>query len=111
MTLVTSFSQDVLDVVRQIPPGRVCTYGAIAAYLGLKSGARMVGWILNQSLSHPDVPAHRVVNRKGLLTGRIHFSGPSVMQDLLEAEGIEISNHQVMDFSEKFWNPATELLL
>ncbi|MCC5932575.1 MAG: MGMT family protein [Cyclobacteriaceae bacterium] len=111
MAMATNYYEDVLDVVRQIPQGRVSTYGAIAAYLGLKSGARMVGWVLNQSLLHSEVPAHRVVNRQGLLTGRMHFSGPSVMQTLLESEGIQVVNHQVMNFQEKFWDPSVELSL
>lgn len=111
MKQTSRFSQDVLEVVRQIPMGRVCTYGAIAAFLGLKSGARMVGWVLNQSLAQADVPVHRVVNRHGLLTGRMHFPGPSSMQELLKAEGIQIIEHKVMDFKNKFWDPAIELAL
>ena len=105
-----SFFQDVYEVARLIPAGRVTSYGAIAAYLGLKSSARMVGWAMNQAGSHPGVPAHRVVNRNGLLSGKHHFSGgPDAMQRLLEAEGVKVENDQVADFKALFWDPVKEL--
>ena len=107
-----SFFEDVWDVARQIPNGRVTSYGAIANYLGTKLSARMVGWAMNGAhLVLPKIPAHRVVNRQGLLTGKMHFATPTLMQELLEKEGTKISNDQVVDFEKKFWNPATELEL
>ncbi|MEY2704655.1 MAG: hypothetical protein RL407_717 [Bacteroidota bacterium] len=99
----------VYQVVREIPSGRVSSYGAIAHYLGLKSGARMVGYAMNASHTVNDVPAHRVVNRKGLLTGKHHFATPTQMEELLRSEGIRVENDQVIDFESLFWNPATEL--
>lgn len=99
----------VYQVVREIPSGRVSSYGAIAHYLGLKSGARMVGYAMNASHTVNDVPAHRVVNRKGLLTGKHHFATPTQMEELLKSEGIEVKNDQVIDFESLFWDPATEL--
>ncbi len=99
----------IYEVVCLIPKGRVSTYGAIAAYLGMKSGARMVGWAMNASHTLPHVPAHRVVNRVGSLTGK-HFFGGNRMQELLEAEGILVKNDQVLDFKNKFWDPSSELL-
>lgn len=99
----------VYQVVREIPSGRVCSYGIIANYLGIKSGARMVGYAMNAAHTMPDVPAHRVVNRQGLLTGRHHFSTPTLMQELLEKEGVTVENDQVKDFERLFWNPETEL--
>lgn len=99
-----TYYEQVFDVVRLIPAGRVTTYGAIADFLALGS-ARMVGWALNQSLSLNDVPAHRVVNRKGELSGRGHFSPPELMQQLLEAEGVIIADHRVVNFDERFWSP------
>jgi len=99
----------VYQVVREIPEGRVCSYGIIANYLGIKSGARMVGYAMNAAHTLPDVPAHRVVNRLGLLTGRHHFSTPTLMQELLEKEGVIVVNDQVKDFERLFWNPETEL--
>jgi methylated-DNA-protein-cysteine methyltransferase-like protein len=105
-----SFFDLVFEVVRQIPKGRVTSYGAIAAALGLKSSARMVGWALN-SCHHvkPKVPAQRVVNRQGLLTGKIHFEYPEQMQELLQKDGVQVLNDQVVDFRERFWDPMTEL--
>lgn len=100
---------DVYEIVKMVPQGRVTTYGAIAQYLGMKSGARLVGWAMNNSHGL-DVPAHRVVNHSGLLTGKHHFGGPDTMKCLLEAEGIRIVNDQVQDFSKKFWDPNEELL-
>jgi methylated-DNA-protein-cysteine methyltransferase related protein len=110
MTETGSFFKKVYDIVRLIPYGRVTSYGAIAEYLGTKGSARMVGWAMNASHSDTgNIPAHRVVNRKGLLTGKIHFGGPSVMKQLLESEGTEVVNDQVRDFNERFWDPAKEL--
>jgi methylated-DNA-protein-cysteine methyltransferase-like protein len=99
----------VYQVVREIPVGRVTSYGTIAHYLGLKSGARMVGYAMNAAHALPDVPAHRVVNRQGLLTGKYHFATPSRMEELLLAEGVQVKNDQVQDFSTRFWNPEIEL--
>lgn len=101
---------DVYEVVKLIPSGRVTSYGAIAAYLGLKSGARMVGWAMNAAHQFDDVPAHRVLNRNGLLTGRMHFSTPEKMQELLEQEGLLVLENQVQDFNAVFWDPVIELL-
>lgn len=104
-----NFFEDVWDVARQIPKGRVTSYGAIAACLGAKSSARMVGWAMNGAHAHTDIPAHRVVNRNGLLSGRAHFTPPERMQKLLEKEGIKVEDHQVVDFEKVFWDPAIEL--
>ena len=105
-----SFFELVYDVVRQIPKGRVTSYGAIAAALGAKKSARMVGWAMNNAhVIKPKVPAHRVVNSKGLLTGKIHFGDPGRMQQLLEKEGIKINNDQVVNFNEVFWDPMKML--
>lgn len=93
---------------RQIPEGRVTSYGAIAKYLGAARSARMVGWAMNSS-HDKDVPAHRVVNRNGVLSGKHHFSGTNAMQQLLEAEGVEVHELQVVNFKEIFWDPMTEL--
>jgi len=98
----------VYDVTRSIPFGRVSTYGAIADYLALGS-ARMVGWALNNSFSIEDIPAHRVVNRKGELSGRLHFSTPTMMQELLEQEGVKIVDNKVADFDRLFWRPEEGL--
>jgi methylated-DNA-protein-cysteine methyltransferase-like protein len=100
----------VYQVVRLIPKGRVTSYGTIANYLGLKSGARMVGYAMNACHAQPDVPAHRVVNRVGLLTGKHHFSPPERMQQLLEAEGIKVVNDKIQNFDLHFWDP-TEIKL
>jgi len=106
----TTFFELVYEVVRQIPAGRVTSYGAIAAALGTRSSARMVGWALNGChAAQPPVPAHRVVNRKGLLTGKIHFAYPEQMQELLEKEGIIVKDNAVVDFEKLFWNPMEEL--
>ena len=107
-----SFFEAVFSVVRQIPKGRVTSYGAVAAALGAKSSARMVGWAMNNAhVIKPKVPAHRVVNRLGMLTGKAHFGDPGQMQALLEREGIEVKEDQVQDFTKKFWDPAVELVL
>ncbi len=104
-----SFFEDVFEVAKLIPKGRVTSYGAIANYLGTKGSARMVGWAMNQAHSDSEVPAHRVVNRSGLLTGKHHFNPPSRMQTLLEAEGIVVIDDQIQGFKEHFWDPAVEL--
>ena len=106
-----SFFKDVWEVAKLIPKGRVTTYGAIAAYLGTKSSARMVGWALSRSCLIDEVPAQRVVNRNGLLTGKHHFSTLNRMRELLQAEGVRIENDQVVKFKELFWDPITELAL
>jgi len=104
------FFSQAYQVVRKIPAGRVTSYGAIAAYLGSPGAARMVGWAMNASHSQNDfVPAHRVVNRNGLLTGKHHFGAPNVMQELLENEGLKIVDGQILDFAQKFWDPIKEL--
>lgn len=105
-----TFFELVYDVARQIPKGRVTSYGAIAACLGTKLSARMVGWAMNGAGKiKPKVPAHRVVNRNGMLTGKHHFGEPDLMQKLLEKEGIKIEDDTVIDFKKLFWNPAEEL--
>lgn len=106
-----SFFQDVYQVVQLIPKGRVSSYGAIASYLGSKGSARMVGWAMNAAHSLPDVPAHRVVNRVGLLTGKHHFPTPTTMQERLEEEGVMVENDQIQDFKKHFWDPTIELVL
>lgn len=105
-----SFFEDVWDVVRQIPAGRVTTYGAIATYLSAKSSARMVGWAMNASfIVQPKVPAQRVVNRNGMLSGKAHFATPTFMQELLQKEGIEVENDKIVHFQKVFWDPVIEL--
>lgn len=106
-----NFFQEVYEVVKLIPSGRVTTYGAIAAYLGTKKSARMVGWAMNAAHSLPDVPAHRVVNRIGVLTGKHFFASPTQMQELLEQEGIKIEDDTIQNFKKHFWNPSEELAL
>jgi len=100
-----NFFERVYVVVRQIPYGKVTSYGAIAKVLGAARSARMVGWAMNAAHNLEDVPAHRVVNRKGLLTGKHHFDGTNLMQQLLESEGIVIVDNQIVDFESVFWNP------
>ncbi|MEY5034529.1 MAG: hypothetical protein RL447_907 [Bacteroidota bacterium] len=101
-----SFFEAVFEVVRQIPKGKVTSYGAIAEALGTKGSARMVGWAMNQShFVKPAVPAHRVVNRQGRLSGKMHFSPPERMQELLEKEGIQVVEDQIIDFQKHFWDP------
>ena len=105
-----NFFADVHEVVRLIPPGRVTSYGAIAHYLGSRRGARLVGWAMMAShTAELFVPAHRVLNRLGQLTGRLHFATPTAMQEALEAEGLRIENDQLLHFDQHFWDPATEL--
>ena len=104
-----SFFDAVYDIVRQVPRGRVTSYGAIASCLGTKSSARMVGWAMNAAHdARLKVPAHRVVNRNGMLSGKHHFGTPTEMQRLLEKEGVEIVDDQVQNFDRVFWNPAEE---
>jgi methylated-DNA-protein-cysteine methyltransferase-like protein len=105
-----SFFEKVYEVARLVPYGRVTSYGAIANYLGSRMSARMVGWAMNQCHVHSEpVPAHRVVNRNGRLTGKRHFGGPHVMEELLKSEGIEVVDDQIIDFEKYFWDPAVEL--
>jgi methylated-DNA-protein-cysteine methyltransferase related protein len=107
-----SFFADVFDVVRQIPKGRVTSYGAIAAYLGTKLSARMVGWAMNAAhTAKPKVPAQRVVNRNGMLTGKYHFGTPTLMEELLKKDGVTVKKDTVVDFKKRFWDPITELSL
>lgn len=103
------FFERVYEVVRQVPFGRVTSYGAIARYLGAGRSARMVGWAMNNSHALEDVPAHRVVNRNGVLTGKHHFPGSRLMEQLLENEGIRVEEDQIVDFREHFWDPMKEL--
>src|ERR1700744_2451124 len=105
-----TFFQDVFDVVRQIPKGRVTSYGAIATYLGTKLSARMVGWAMNAAgTAKPKVPAQRVLNRNGMLTGKHHFATPTLMEELLKKDGVTVKNDTVVDFEKRFWNPSEEL--
>jgi methylated-DNA-protein-cysteine methyltransferase related protein len=105
-----NFFELVFEVARQIPKGRVTSYGAIAACLGTKSSSRMVGWAMNGcGKVKPKVPAHRVVNRNGMLTGKHHFSPPKLMEHLLKKEGIKVKNDQVQDFKKVFWDPVEEM--
>ena len=105
-----SFFELVYEVARQIPKGRVTSYGAIAVCLGTKMSARMVGWAMNGAEKvRAKIPAHRVVNRNGMLTGKHHFGEPDIMQKLLEKEGIKIEDDTVVDFKKIFWDPAEEL--
>jgi len=107
-----SFYDKVYDVVRLIPPGKATSYGAIATYLGTAKSSRMVGWAMNNAHSQERyVPAHRVVNRNGLLTGKHYFGSPTAMQELLEAEGIQVVDDQIVDFEKHFWNPVIELAM
>ena len=105
-----SFFQKVYEVTRLIPYGRVTSYGAIAKYLGSAQSARMVGWAMNASHTYNDIPAHRVVNRNGFLTGKNHFGNPNIMQQLLENEGIQVENDKIIHFNTLFWDPCNELL-
>ncbi|MEO7531416.1 MAG: MGMT family protein [Sediminibacterium sp.] len=105
----STFFEQVYDVARQIPYGRVTSYGAIAAYLGTKMSARMVGWAMNGAHLLKDIPAHRVVNRNGMLSGKMHFATPTRMEELLKKEKIKVEEDTIVDFERKFWNPAVEL--
>ncbi len=104
-----SFFECVYEIVKKIPYGRVTSYGAIAKYLGMPRSSRMVGWAMNASHNNSDIPAHRVVNRNGLLTGKHHFQGSTLMQQLLENEGIVVEDDKVVHFKELFWEPSSEL--
>jgi methylated-DNA-protein-cysteine methyltransferase related protein len=103
-----NFFERVYEIARQIPEGRVTSYGAIAKALGTARSARMVGWAMNASHNMEDVPAHRVVNRNGVLTGKHHFDGTSLMQQLLESEGVEVIDNQIVDFEKHFWQPEIQ---
>ncbi len=100
-----NFFERVYEIARQIPEGRVTSYGAIAKALGTARSARMVGWAMNASHNMEDIPAHRVVNRNGVLSGKHHFEGTNLMQQLLENEGIEVVDNQIVDFEKHFWQP------
>jgi len=104
-----SFFEDVFEVAKLIPRGRVTSYGAIAAYLGLRSSARMVGWAMNAVDADMKVPAHRVVNSQGLLTGKHHFVPPSAMEARLKKEGVKVVKDKIVDFQKHFWDPMKEL--
>ncbi|HZL11505.1 MAG TPA: MGMT family protein [Prolixibacteraceae bacterium] len=107
-----TFYEKVYEVVRMIPPGKVTSYGAIATFLGSAQSSRMVGWAMNNAhVQEKYVPAHRVVNRNGLLTGKHHFGTPTAMQEFLEAEGIQVIDDQIIDFEKHFWNPSAELAM
>ncbi|HRP52810.1 MAG TPA: MGMT family protein [Fluviicola sp.] len=103
------FFEKVHAVARLIPAGRATSYGAIANYLGAKNGARMVGWAMNAAHKLNDVPAHRVVNRMGLLSGKMHFETPTRMEELLKSEGVKVENDQIQEWNTVFWDPLTEL--
>ena len=110
LTREYNFFEDVYSVVRQIPKGRVTSYGAIANYLGTKLSARMVGWAMNAAHdAKPKVPAHRVVNRNGMLSGKAHFGTPTLMEELLAKEKIMVEDDTIIDFEKLFWDPAKEL--
>lgn len=102
----SNFFEKVYAIARQIPAGRITSYGAIAKCIGSPQSARMVGWAMNASHNRRDVPAHRVVNRIGLLTGKHHFEGTNLMQQLLENEGIVVIENQIQNFEEIFWDPS-----
>lgn len=106
-----NFFEKSYTIARLIPYGRVTSYGAIAKYLGAARSARMVGWAMNASHNDDSIPAHRVVNRKGLLTGKQHFDGTNLMQQLLESEGIKVLDNQIQDFETIFWDPSEELII
>ena len=106
-----NFFERVFEIVVRIPTGRVTTYGAIARFTGSPQSSRMVGWAMNASHLHSDhIPAHRVVNRNGVLTGKHHFRHPELMQELLESEGVSIENDRVVEFKKLFWDPYKELI-
>ena len=105
----SSFFEQVCDVARLIPRGRVTSYGAIAAFLGTKMSARMVGWAMNGAHTQKGIPAHRVVNRNGMLSGKMHFTTPTRMEELLKKEKIQVVEDTIVDFEKKFWDPAVEL--
>ena len=111
LSIVSEFFKDVYKVVRLIPKGRVTSYGAIANYLGTGKSARIVGWAMNNSHYDNSIPAHRVVNRNGLLTGKHHFKDDNTMEELLKKEGILIKNNRIESFEDVFWDPIKELEL
>ncbi len=104
-----SFFEQVFEVAKLIPKGRVTSYGDIAHFLGTKSSARMVGWAMNAAHSMPEIPAHRVVNRNGMLSGKMHFATPTKMEELLKKEKIIVVDDQILDFEKKRWDPSVEL--
>ncbi|WP_051408330.1 MGMT family protein [Sediminibacterium sp. C3] len=104
-----SFFEQVYEVVKLIPKGRVTSYGAIAHFLGTRMSARMVGWAMNAAHSNPLIPAHRVVNRQGLLTGKMHFATPTEMEERLAKEKVKVKEDQVLEFEKIFWDPSVEL--
>lgn len=104
-----NFFEDVYSVVKKIPFGKVTSYGSIAKYIGSPQSSRMVGWAMNSSHNIHDVPAHRVVNRQGLLTGKHHFEGTNLMQQLLESEGIKVDENKILNFSNVYWDPVINL--
>ncbi len=106
----SNFFEDVYEVVKLIPAGRWTSYGAIANYLGTRGSARMVGWAMNSAHGLQDVPAHRVLNRSGILTGKHHFVPPESMQESLENEGLKVINDKIVNGSESYWNPNVELM-
>ncbi len=109
---MSDFYENIYDLVRLIPKGRVTSYGAIAKYLSSPQASRMVGWAMNRAHSQENyVPAHRVVNRLGILTGKHHFAGENLMQELLESEGIEVKDDKIQNFSAVYWDPSIELTL
>lgn len=103
------FFEQVYGIVKEIPSGRVTSYGAIAQALGTKKSSRMVGWAMNACHNRPEIPAHRVVNRNGLLTGKMHFSSPTEMEERLVKEGIQVNKDQILEFQKIFWDPTIEL--
>ncbi len=105
-----NFFSDVYEVVKLVPRGRVTSYGAIARYLGTGMSARMVGWAMNACHGLPDVPAHRVVNSQGLLTGKMHFGSPTAMERRLAKDGVKVAKDKVVDFEKRYWDPGKELL-
>jgi methylated-DNA-protein-cysteine methyltransferase-like protein len=109
ITKHSTFFNDVYEVVKLIPKGRVTSYGAIAKYLGTAKSSRMVGYAMNAAHALPDVPAQRVVNRNGILTGKFHFGTPTRMQELLAQDGVAVINDEVVKFKEVFWDPCVEL--
>jgi len=111
MNTSENFFEKVYEVAKLIPYGRVTSYGSIAKYLGAARSARMVGWAMNASHNMEEIPAHRVVNRKGLLTGKHHFDGTNLMQQLLESEGVKVVDNQIQDFENIFWDPFKELTI
>lgn len=106
-----TFFDDVYEVVKLIPKGRVTSYGAIAKYLGAARSSRLVGYAMNAAHQYPNVPAQRVVNRNGVLTGKHHFATPTRMQELLEADGVAVENDTVVHFAQRFWDPMVELAM